>query len=192
MPSLLAIWNNEWITHWNATGRMLRDSLQFTCMLMLNDDISIQWLVVIFRLDNDSGDFISGRTIITTWISNCRIEHSETNSQLCILCNSLSSISPKLNIWIDFSKECRQQFKNIDVQIWMSFLMELQLLLSGVDHVNLCKTGFLARWREKTAHSMMKSALYSKGIDSPFLLKMHSSVCPNCVSISFDTGLSGK
>src|SRR5439155_13192428 len=115
MPSLLAIWNNEWITHWNATGRMLRDSLQFACMLMLNDDISIQWLVVIFWLDNDSSDFIHCRTIITTWISNCWIQHCQTNSQLRITCNSLSCIPPKLNIWIDFSKDCRQQFKDIDV-----------------------------------------------------------------------------
>src|SRR5436309_1614615 len=109
---------------------MLRDSLQLASMSMLNNNISIQWLVVIFRLNNDSGNFICCRTIITTWITNCWIQHCQTNSQLRILCHSLSRISPKLNIWIEFLKDCRQQFKDIDCQIWMDFLAELQLLLS--------------------------------------------------------------
>src|SRR5436190_23595883 len=88
------------------------------------------------------------------------------DSQLCILCNPFGYISPKLDIRIDLSKDCTQQLKDIKLQIWVSFMTELQLLLSRVKHVNLCKTGSLARWRKKTAHRMMKSILDSKSIDS--------------------------
>ena len=63
-------------------------------------------------------------------------------------------------------KDCTQQLKDIELQIWVSFVTELQLLLSGVKHVNLCKTWSFAGRRKKTAHRMMKSTLYSKDIDS--------------------------
>ena len=88
MPSLLAMWKNQRIAHWNVTGRMFRDSPQFACIPTLNDNISIQWFIVIFRLNNDSSDFICCGSIITTGIADRWIEHCETDSQLCILCNS--------------------------------------------------------------------------------------------------------
>src|SRR5579859_4302265 len=74
MPSLLAVWKDQRIAHRNVTGRMLRDPLQLTCMTTLNDNISIQWLVVIFRLNDNGGDFIRCGSIVTTWISNLWIE----------------------------------------------------------------------------------------------------------------------
>src|SRR5437762_5121569 len=88
------------------------------------------------------------------------------NIQLCILCNSFNCISPKLNIGIQLSKDGAQQLQDIELQIWMSFMTELQLLLSIIKHVNLCKTGSLARWEKKTTHGMMKSTLDSKSINS--------------------------
>src|SRR5437016_4811106 len=96
-------------------------------------------------------------------------------------------------------------------------MTELQLLLSRVKHVNLCKTWSFAGRRKKTAHRMIKTTLYSKSIDSccihsigdgsiefgaeggeryriivrpNVLLKMRSPVGPNDLSISIDTGLS--
>src|SRR4030095_7572572 len=69
MPSFLTMRKNQRIAHWDVTGRMLRDSLQLACIPMLNDNVSISWLIVIFGLDNDSSDFICCRTIITTGIS---------------------------------------------------------------------------------------------------------------------------
>src|SRR5437762_14096073 len=68
MPSRLAMWKDQWIAHRNVTGRILGDSLQPTCMTTLNDNISIQWLVVIFGLNDNSGDFICCGPIVTTWI----------------------------------------------------------------------------------------------------------------------------
>ena len=84
---------------------MLGDSLQLSGVSMSNDDISIQWLIIIFRLDNDSGDLICCGTIVTAWVANRRIEHFETNGQLCILCNPFGRVTPKLYIGIDLSKD---------------------------------------------------------------------------------------
>src|SRR5437773_6157322 len=131
---------------------IFRDSLQLSCIPMLNDNVSVQWFIIVFRLDNNSSDFICCRPIVTTGIINGWVTHHETNSQLCILCNPFSCILPKLNIGIQLSKDGAQQLKDIKLQIWMSFMTELQLLLSGIEHVNLCKTGSLARRKEKTAH----------------------------------------
>src|SRR5579859_321258 len=90
MPSLLAMWKNQRITHRNVTGRMLGDSLQLTCMTTLNDDISIQWLIVVFGLNDDGGDFIHCGPIVTTWISNLWIEHREADGELFVLCDPFS------------------------------------------------------------------------------------------------------
>src|SRR5579859_5556664 len=87
MPSLLTVWKDQRIAHWNVTGRMLGDSLQLTCMTTLNDDISIQWLIVVFWLDDDGGDLIHRGPIVTTWISNFWIKHREADGQLFVLCD---------------------------------------------------------------------------------------------------------
>src|SRR5579859_4968441 len=87
MPSLLTVWKDQGIAHWNVTGRMLGDSLQLTCMTTLNDDLTIQWLIVVFWLDDDGGDFIHCGPIVTTWISNLWIEHREADGELFVLCD---------------------------------------------------------------------------------------------------------
>src|SRR5579859_4334581 len=87
MPSLFAVWKDQRIAHRDVTGRMLGDPLQVTGMTTLNDDISIQWLVVIFGLNNDGGDFIRCGPIVTTWISNLWIKHREADGELFVLCD---------------------------------------------------------------------------------------------------------
>src|SRR5579859_5148887 len=217
MPSRLAMWKDKWIAHRNLTGRMFRDSLQPTCMTTLNDDISIQWLIVIFGLNDDGGDFIHCGPIVTTWISSLWIKHRESDGELFVLCDPFDRVLPKLDIRIDRLKDPTQQLKDIESQIWVSFRPQVQLLLSGVEHVNLCETGSLTRWRKKTTHRVMKSALDSKSIDSRciqgitdgsiefdaqggerhciiirtnVLLKVCSPVGPNDISIGIDTCLS--
>src|SRR5579859_637062 len=166
MPSWLAMWKDKWIAHRNVTGRMFRDSLQPTCMTTLNDDISIQWLIVIFGLNDDGGDFIHCGPIVTTWISSLWIKHREADGELFVLCDPFGRGLPKLDIRIDRLNDPTQQLKDIELQIWVSFRPQVQLLLSGVEHVNLCETGSLARRGKKTAHRVMKGALDSKSIDS--------------------------
>src|SRR5438045_9567636 len=56
MLSLFPIWEKQRIAHWHITRGMLRDSLQLAHVSMSNNDISIQWLIIVFRLDNDRGD----------------------------------------------------------------------------------------------------------------------------------------
>ena len=87
------------------------------------------------------------------------------NSQLYILYNSFSWISPKLNIRINISKNCIHQLKNIKLQIWMNFITKLQLLLSKVKYINLCKIWFFVKRKKKIAHKMIKNILYSKDIN---------------------------
>ena len=219
MSFLLIIWKNQWIIYWNIIRKMLRDSSQFIYISTLNDNISIQWFIVIFRLNNDNNNFIYYESIITTRIVNLWIKYYEMNSQLCIICNSFDWISPKLDIRIDLSKDCIQQLKNIELQIWVSFMPKLQLLLSKVKYINLCKTRSFIERRKKIVHKMIKSTLNSKDIDSHrihsidddsiefdierderyriiiwsnVLLKMRSPVDSNDLSIGIDMGLSEK
>src|SRR5439155_1306660 len=118
-------WKNQRIAHWHITLGMLKDLLQLTCVSMLNDNVLIQWLVIIFGLDDNSSDLVSCGVIVTAWITNCRIEHFEMNSQLCIPCNPFRCVSRKLYIQIDLLQDCTQQLKDIEIQIWMGLMTEL-------------------------------------------------------------------
>src|SRR5579859_1523171 len=217
MPSLLAVWKDQRIAHRDVTVRMLGDPLQVTGMTTLNDDISIQWLVVIFGLNDDGGDLIHRGPIVTTWISNFWIKHREADGQLFVFRNPFGRVFPKLYIGIDSLKDPTQQLKDFELQIWVSFRPEVELLLSRVKHVNLCEAGSLAGWGKQTTHRVMKSTLNSKGIDSGriqgitdgsiefdaeggerhriiirtnVLLKLCSPVGPNDFPIGIDTCLS--
>ena len=96
---------------------------------------------------------------------NLWIKYYEMNNQLCIICNSFDWISSKLNIRIDFLKNCIQQLKNIKLQFWMNFVTKLQLLLSKVKYVNLYKTWSFIKRRKKIAHRIIKNILYLKNIN---------------------------
>ena len=165
MSFLLVMWKNQWIAHWNVTRRMLRDLSQFVYISTLNDNISIQWFIVIFKLNNDNNNFICSRSIIMTRIANYWIQYYEMNNQLCILCNSFSWISSKLNIRINISKNYIYQLKDIKLQIWVNFMTKLQLLLNEVKYINLYKIWSFVKRRKKIVHRMIKSTLYSKDIN---------------------------
>ena len=104
---------------------MLRDVLQSTGVAMLNDNVPLKWLIVVFRSNNDNGNLVCCGTIITTRTVLLWIEHCESNCELLIVGNSFPCCAPILNQTVDFSKDSTQQLKDLKIQIGMSFVTEL-------------------------------------------------------------------